>query len=523
MWTMKIQSIKIKNFRGYKDTVGVQLGDLTALVGKNDIGKSTILEALDIFFNDSNGVIKIDKADVNIHDSRNGDIETVISVCFSELPQTIVIDSTVHTTLVDEYMLNSDGYLEVVKKYKNGGKAVVFIRANHPTNPECKDLLQKKNAELKRIITDNQIECENQSINAAMRKAIWTHYSTDLVLADSEIDVSKEDAKKIWDKLSGYMPLYSLFQADRKNSDGDSEVQDPLKEAVKQIISDDELQQTLNSVAEVVEAKLKEVSDRTLQKLKEMDPAVASSLNPVIPAADKLKWVDVFKNVSIAGDGDIPINKRGSGVKRLVLLNFFRAEAERRAEAGDSTGIIYAIEEPETSQHSNNQRVLINALKDLAQSANTQIILTTHSPVIVKELKYDNLRLIYEDEHGKRVLFVEPSVLQYPSLNEVNYVAYGEATEEYHNELYGFLEFQQWLSDYKNGREQRPYTYEKNGTLKNWNLDLTEYVRHQIHHPENHHNAHYTREELKQSIEDMRSYIRHRAETEGMWDPIPEL
>lgn len=49
MWAMKIQSIKIKNFRGYKDTVGVQLGDLTALVGKNDIGKSTILEALDIF------------------------------------------------------------------------------------------------------------------------------------------------------------------------------------------------------------------------------------------------------------------------------------------------------------------------------------------------------------------------------------------------------------------------------------------------------------------------------------------
>ena len=73
---------------------------------------------------------------------------------------------------------------------------------------------------------------------------------------------------------------------------------------------------------------------------------------------------------------------------------------------------------------------------------NAQIILTTHSPVIVKELDYSNLRLIYEDEQGKRILSVEPSVLQYPSLNEVNYVAYGEATEEYHNELYGFLEFQ---------------------------------------------------------------------------------
>ncbi len=59
-------------------------------------------------------------------------------MCFSNLPESIVIDSTVQTKLVDEYMLNSDGLLEVVKKYKNGGKASVFIRANHPINPEVK-------------------------------------------------------------------------------------------------------------------------------------------------------------------------------------------------------------------------------------------------------------------------------------------------------------------------------------------------------------------------------------------------
>ena len=126
------------------------------------------------------------------------------------------------------------------------------------------------------------------------------------------------------------MPVYSLFQSDRKNSDGDSEIQDPLQEAVKQIISDPELQATLSTVAEVVTQKLQEVSTRTLEKLREMDPAVANSLNPVIPNTDALKWADVFKKVSIAGDEDIPINKRGSGVKRLVLLNFFRAEVERR-------------------------------------------------------------------------------------------------------------------------------------------------------------------------------------------------
>lgn len=305
---MKIESLKIKNFRGYKEETKISFGKLTAFVGKNDIGKSTVLEALDIFFNDGNGVIKIDKSDLNTGAVADGDNETIISVCFSELPESIIIDATVQTTLSSEYMLNPDGFLEVVKKYKSGGKASVFIRAKHPTNEVCKDLLLKKNADLKRIIATKDIECENQSINSIMRKSIWAHYDGNLDLQNVEIDVSKEDAKKIWDKLSFYMPVYSLFQADRKNSDGDNEVQDPLKEAVKQIINDEALQQTLSSVAEVVETKLKEVSSRTLEKLQEMDPAIATSLNPVIPTADKLKWADVFKAVSISGDKDIPLN-----------------------------------------------------------------------------------------------------------------------------------------------------------------------------------------------------------------------
>lgn len=85
---------------------------------------------------------------------------------------------------------------------------------------------------------------------------------------------------------------------------------------------------------------------------------------------------------------------------------------------------------------------------------------------------------------------------------------------------YMVLEFQQWLNDYKTGRPQRPYLCVKNGNTKTWNLDLTEYVRHQIHHPENHSNTHFTQSELRQSIEDMRGYIRTRAETEGFGIPF---
>jgi hypothetical protein len=522
---MKIDSMKISNFRGYAENTEIKFNDLTVFVGKNDIGKSTVLEALDIFFNEGKGVVKLDKSDVNVENRRNENQETCISVIFKDLPDEIVIDSNVRTTLKDEFLLNEDSKLEVIKKYNNGGYPKVFIKARHPSNSNCKDLLLKKNADLKKIVQQKQIVCENQSVNSLLRKAIWEHYSEDLSLQETEIDASKEDAKKIWDKLSNYMPVYSLFQSDRKNSDGDSEVQDPLKEAVKQIINDEELQQTLASVAKVVETKLKEVSGRTLEKLREMDPAVANSLNPVIPTADKLKWVDVFKAVSISGDEDIPINKRGSGVKRLVLLNFFRAEAERRAEEGDNTGIIYAIEEPETSQHTENQKKLIEAFKSLSQAGNVQVLLTTHSAFIVKHLDFTDIRLITQgDGSNQRVIKdVLPSQLKYPSLNEVNFIAFNEATEEYHDELYGFIDFQGWREEYKEEYKRdklcRPYKQiGRNGEIRETKKILTEYIRHQIHHPENTHNDKYTEEELLDSINMMRKFI-SRKQTEENVNP----
>jgi hypothetical protein len=305
--------------------------------------------------------------------------------------------------------------------------------------------------------------------------------------------------------------MYSLFQSDRKNSDGDSEVQNPMKLAVKEILKDEELKNKLNNVANEVTEKLNAVAAKTLEKLNEMNPEIADSLKPVIPSLETLKWMDVFKNVSISGDDDIPINKRGSGVKRLILLNFFRAEAERRQMEEDVPDIIYAIEEPETSQHPKHQRQLIEAFIELSKAENTQIILTTHSPPIVKLLEFEHLKLIKEDEI-KEIINVEKSDLPYPSLNEVNYLAFGESDDEYHNELYGFIESEQLLTDYKDGKPTMNYTrLLHNGSTQDEQKILSEYIRHQIHHPENTNNLRFTNDELQQSITDMRVFIEANA------------
>lgn len=504
---MKIHKVTLTNFRGYKDPTTIDFGNLTVFVGRNDIGKSTILEALDLFFNDGKGVIKYDDGDLNVASDSN---EYTISVSFSELPDTVIIDASFQTSLEDEFLLNETGELEIVKKF-NGKKCTsTLIRAFHPTNENCIDLQLKKKNDLKSIIQQNEIPCDNLNINSIMRRAIWNHYADDLQLATVDIDVTAgEDTKKIWTKLSSIIPVYSLFQSDRQNSDKDTEVQDPLKLAVSQFFQDAELQETLNRVAMQVEQKLKGVSERTLSKLREMDSNVADSLKPIIPPATSVKWAKVFDGVSLSSDGDIPINKRGSGVKRLILLHFFRAEAERRQEEGNNTGIIYAIEEPETSQHFANQKILIDALIELSNAPNTQIILTTHSGVIVKHLQYNVIRIVDMNDNGdKHISQIQAGLLQYPSLNEVNFTAFGEVTEEYHDELYGFIYSQGWMNDYERGKPQRPYIQiMRDGSTQNKQHTLTHYIRDVQHHPENTHNLKYTDQELAQSISEMRAYI----------------
>lgn len=93
-------------------------------------------------------------------------------------------------------------------------------------------------------------------------------------------------------------------------------------------------------------------------------------------------------------DQGIPLNKRGSGIRRMILVSFFKAEAERRLATSAKRSVIYAIEEPETAQHPNNQRILINSFKTLVSEPGCQVILTTHSPGFAADLPLDGIRFV---------------------------------------------------------------------------------------------------------------------------------
>jgi hypothetical protein len=240
----------------------------------------------------------------------------------------------------------------------------------------------------------------NRNSNPAMRAAIWGH-SSDLQLVDTNIAVTKADSKQIWDRLSAHLPLFALFQSDRASRDSDSEVQDPMKLAVATALAEPGIQERLAEVVAAVRTKAVELAVRTHEALSRLDPGLASELVPEFKADPK--WAGLF-TLSLNSDDGIPVNKRGSGIRRMILVSFFRAEAERRLAEGTSRNIIYAIEEPETSQHPHNQKILLESFKDLSAENGCQVLLSTHSPGFANYLPLDGFRFVSKQGDGSRIV-----------------------------------------------------------------------------------------------------------------------
>lgn len=401
---MKIKKVILNNFRCYEQKTEITFENLTVLVGKNDSGKSTVLEALDIFFNEGKGVIKPDSGDCNVCNSNN---EFEIGVEFTDLPTKVIIDSSFETSLKDEYLVNKDGNLEIIKCFKNSKITKVEIICEYPIKSQVSDLHSKKIKDLQKIVQENEIKVDDNRISSLLRKAIFEYYQP-LELRETRINIKQEGAKQIWDSIQKFIPVFSLFQSDRKNEDKDNEIQDPMKAAIKEILADKVISNTLDNVFQEVKKATTEVAKLTIDKLSEMNSEIASELKPDF---QKPTWEKVF-NCGLDSDLNIPLNKRGSGVRRLVLLNFFRAKVEKEKIKKGNTNVIYAFEEPETSLHPNQQKMLVNSFIELSDKANTQIIFTTHSPEIAKMVNVNSLRLIKKNSVTTQIISPSDEIIQ---------------------------------------------------------------------------------------------------------------
>lgn len=409
---MKLKKLKLENFRGYQ-FVEVKFDEnMNVIVGANDIGKSTILEALDIFFGEN--TIKADSGDINIQALKRGETKYKISCEFdiSEKKE-ILIDSTIKTTFENEFLLNKEGFLEIIKEYdliKSKLSSKIYLNIFYPKELQ-ENLNILKISKLKELVKKLNLEelVKDKTKKIEYRKVIYSNLKNTTELEEKLLQIDKGfDDYNLWEKIKEELPLYFLFQSDRSNTDKDNEVQNPLKIATKKIVA--ELHEKIEELKTEIKESVQKIGKDTIEELKQFELDLAENLSIDLT----MKSLDTLFSFNIIDEDNILLNKRGSGVRRLMLLSYFMAEAKQQSKGKK---IIYAIEEPETSQHPNYQKKVLETFEKLSK-LNYQIILTTHSPSIVKQMKENNIIFLKKD--GKTTIVKQADLLQQDELLEIS-------------------------------------------------------------------------------------------------------
>ena len=213
-----------------------------------------------------------------------------------------------------------------------------------------------------------------------------------------------------------------------------------------------------------------------------------------------------FENAFFAVQGSderqIPLSRLGSGYEMVfcILYSYYLAKQSGK-------DLILILDEPELHLHPSLQQELIKFLIDV--SAEVQVFIATHSPLLVKQsMGCSDVKCVMLDKAGL-CIDMEDRVLEYLSSSEINYLAFGMATAEYHNELYSSL---QEVSECIHIKEFDSTVLVGNGEPKNrpWKghpneVTIHTHIRNQIHHPEE--NGTPTDEDLAESIKGLRALL----------------
>ncbi len=223
-------------------------------------------------------------------------------------------------------------------------------------------------------------------------------------------------------------------------------------------------------------------------------------------------------------ENEVSMSTFSTGEKQIV----FRVGNLLKNLKNLENGIIL-IDEPETSLHPKWQQKYIRFLLDTFEGIGIQFIIATHSPYILQGMKEGESVAIKiernrKDRDGNDILEIGekvgyyPNSIKNPSINLINYLAYGIVDELLHIELFTALEVKNkvnysGLKNILNGDTkiaQKSHTatvsYGKINIGDSISEALPVFIRNSMHHP-NERARTYNQEELETSINIMLELI----------------
>lgn len=337
---MKLKKFKVKNYKIFKNEFSVDLikntgttGNFTILTGKNNMGKSTFLEAINEFFKQATKAQSINRECFN-------NKETTI-LLNAELLISETTDNEIWTFL-NEYNYLSEGIVDeqiltVIKKYEPDKAATYKASINGL------DIAPKYLKELVAFI--------NKEEPYYIRPNMTTE----------EID-----------KLISTIYVDAISASSASNIQTLSDINQNIKGAISSLKSDTDA--LLKEVETNVSSTLNQLFKNQNFKIKiDGGEPLAFSIK------DLLKNTDTKITIDSTSKSNMLLAEQGTGVQRMSLIYTIQNIITQKIGALGNRMLL--IDEPEAFLHPEATRQLSSSLYKIGDSM--PIIITTHSPILI--------------------------------------------------------------------------------------------------------------------------------------------
>lgn len=432
---MRVSKVQVRGYRSLRN-IEVDIDDYTALIGPNGCGKSSVLYALDWFFN--GGALEADDCHAGVPIASTGSTESTPE----PPPASIDVSVTmVDLTPADRAVLGKYGRRDSVtfrrtwregekdKMIGNAWQGPGFAKVRAATSAADTGTAYKA---IQPLVDGLGPATSKGRILEALDD--WEASNTDAKLLE---EVADDDASHLFG-INGPNVIRDRVQLVLVPAAIDMEAQmsgtsrgTALHTLVGTLMASagalartewaakhaEALKELNKSVSDGIAKATGVQQDRVNQRLAEMVPHARVEFRPISPPWAPKADESVSTHVVIDGVAD-HVSRHGHGVQRSLLLAMLQALAPdlalKRSEVtgGDATDreltaeeqtrldeelknlphLIVCIEEPEIYQHPVRARAFARVLGEVADRPDVQVILATHSPYFVAPKRFESLR-----------------------------------------------------------------------------------------------------------------------------------
>jgi len=435
---MKIDKIKIQNFKTFgNEPISFSFNNLTALIGENSVGKSNILEALDLFFNFSKTKVSLKSFH---HDHYSKPI--VIELKFNDLNADELLVFKSH--LDNDQNLTITQYIEAISKdeeipiEKANEDEIDFTEAKHGTKiqpieefawtllddklPTKKNLTAWWKSELKiggfefKSLFDTTDEPTQEIFQEKLKELNENHSE----IIPKERIVGDEKMLGWKSKLKANLPKYFYIPA-IKNLSEDLKVTktSTLGELINWISNSvsKEIKEEFKSKSEILIGELLskiDIDEDGNSKIGIINKSLNDNIGFDIGCSLELKFGSpeiqdiVFPQPKVfANDGcNSELTEKGHGIQRLALFSLLRTyNTFDFGKKAIERNIIIGIEEPEIYLHPPLKRATYSLLRNISKGKD-QVVYTTHDSLFISVDHFDEIRLFRKSEEATPITSV---------------------------------------------------------------------------------------------------------------------